>query len=106
VVKPRQPLYDLNPFDSILLILRRVVSAPGLFPRCFPSSLSLDSGDGWAASASVERAESSRAFPGDQLISYRLGHHVTVGLAISRTVFGTAETRPKTSVCGQRYPQI
>ena len=38
VVKPRQPLCDLNPFDSIFLILRRVVSAPRLFPRCFPSS--------------------------------------------------------------------
>jgi len=39
VVKPRQPLRDLNPFDSIFLILRRVVSAPGLLPPRFPSSL-------------------------------------------------------------------
>jgi hypothetical protein len=38
VVKPRQPLRDLNPFDSIFLILRRVVSAPGLLPPRFPSS--------------------------------------------------------------------
>ena len=36
--KPRQPLRDLSPFDSIFLILRRVVSAAGLFPPCFPSS--------------------------------------------------------------------
>jgi hypothetical protein len=26
----------LNPFDSIFLILRRVVSAPGLFPTLLP----------------------------------------------------------------------
>jgi len=47
------PLGDLNPFDSVFLILRRVVSAPGLFPPRFPSSPSLDSGDGGAASESV-----------------------------------------------------
>ena len=29
--EPRQPLCDLNPFDSVFLIRRRVVSAPGLF---------------------------------------------------------------------------
>jgi len=29
VVRPRQPLCDLNPFDSIFLILRRVGIAPG-----------------------------------------------------------------------------
>jgi len=39
-----------------------LVSAPGLFPPCFPSHPSSDSGDCGAASASVELAEFSRAF--------------------------------------------
>ena len=32
LVKPRQPLSAFNPFDSIFLIFRRVVSAPGSSP--------------------------------------------------------------------------
>src|SRR5215472_3468197 len=39
VVKPRQPLCDLNRFDSIFLILRRVLPAPELFRPRFQSSL-------------------------------------------------------------------
>jgi len=36
VVKPRQPLYDLNPFDSILLILRRVGVGARVVPTLLP----------------------------------------------------------------------
>jgi len=35
----RQPLRDLNPFDSVFLILGQVVSSPGLFPPCFQYNL-------------------------------------------------------------------
>jgi hypothetical protein len=35
VVRPRQPLRDLNPFDSTFLILRRVGVSTGVVPTLF-----------------------------------------------------------------------
>jgi hypothetical protein len=36
VLKPRQPLCDLNPFDSIFLILRRVGVGARVVPTLLP----------------------------------------------------------------------
>ena len=36
MVKARQPLYDLNPFDSLLLILRRVGVGARVVPTLLP----------------------------------------------------------------------
>ena len=37
MIKARQPLCDLSPFDSVFLILQRVGVGARLFPPCFPS---------------------------------------------------------------------